>query len=470
MSEPTAANRTPRQLVLCFDGTGNKFGEDNTNVVKLFAMLTKNSSSLQKVYYQSGIGTYDPDGFLSSADKIIDSGMAVNMKDHILGGYKFLMQTYESGDEISIFGFSRGAVTARALAAMLYIVGLLPQDNEEHVSFAWDIFSQAHQEKGRQKDDWRRYKSLNFKRTFSREVKVQFLGLWDTVIGVAPVRMLENTNYNPIVHHVRHAIALHETRDRFQVELWGVPPAPNSEEAFRETEPAQGSKYIAPAARAGANMAGQAHLEKLGNAGLQSTHQHADQRNTATVTDVEEVWFAGFHSDVGGGNTPYYEKSALSYIPLRWMVREALQHSSIIFETSVLDIFNIKLPKDIPESGSDPVTLQKYRQTEQGDAESDLHSPYEGGVMGVFYTIAEYLPKYRSDGRGILPHRAKARDLAKPTMDRPNKIHSSVLSMLAKRAKDEAAALESLQVWGSEHVEIVDQWALDPTSKASNWL
>ncbi|KAG8927358.1 hypothetical protein FRC02_008258 [Tulasnella sp. 418] len=432
MSEPTAANRTPRQLVLCFDGTGNKFGEDNTNVVKLFAMLTKNSSSLQKVYYQSGIGTYDPDGFLSSADKIIDSGMAVNMKDHI--------------------------------------VGLLPQDNEEHVSFAWDIFSQAHQEKGRQKDDWRRYKSLNFKRTFSREVKVQFLGLWDTVIGVAPVRMLENTNYNPIVHHVRHAIALHETRDRFQVELWGVPPAPNSEEAFRETEPAQGSKYIAPAARAGANMAGQAHLEKLGDAGLQSTHQHADQRNTATVTDVEEVWFAGFHSDVGGGNTPYYEKSALSYIPLRWMVREALQHSGIIFETSVLDIFNIKLPKDIPESGSDPVTLQKYRQTEQGDAESDLHSPYEGGVMGVFYTIAEYLPKYRSDGRGILPHRAKARDLAKPTMDRPNKIHSSVLSMLAKRAKDEAAALESLQVWGSEHVEIVDQWALDPTSKASNWV
>ncbi|KAG8927360.1 hypothetical protein FRC02_008260, partial [Tulasnella sp. 418] len=311
MSEIKAPpKRTPRQLVLCFDGTGNEFGKEvrvpnchkhlrasfnfddlmqNTNVVKLFAMLTKNSSSMQKVYYQTGIGTYDPDGWLSSADKIIDSAVAKTMQHHVTGGYKFLMQTYESGDEISLFGFSRGAATARALAAMLYHVGLLPQDNDEHVSFAWNIFAQAHQEKD--KTDWTRYQSLNFKRTFCREVKVHFLGLWDTVVGVAPVKM---THYNPIVYHVRHAIALHETRDRFQVELWGASPTSDSEEAFRETEASPDNILVAPAARVGANTAGQAHIEKCGEAGLQSTDPHAHSENI--VADVQEVWFAGFHS------------------------------------------------------------------------------------------------------------------------------------------------------------------------------
>ncbi|KAG8942264.1 hypothetical protein FRC03_003461 [Tulasnella sp. 419] len=461
--------REPKQLVLCFDGTNNQFGTENTNVVKLFGMLTKNDTSKQKVYYQTGIGTYDLDGVTTKLGLAVDSAVATSIKDHIIGGYKFLMQTYESGDEISLFGFSRGAVTARALAAMLYIVGLLPEDNDEHVPFAWAIFEQAHEEIERSQDDPRRFESLNFKRTFSRDVLVNFLGLWDTVIGVAPVRLYRNTNYNPIVHYVRHAMALDETRDRFQVEPWGEPPALDSDEAFRENEPTKELKSASPAARVGGNSLCLAHIERFGHAGRLSMQQ---VEATRFQTDVEEVWFAGYHSDVGGGNTPYTQPHALSLIPLRWMVREALVHTNILFEMSVLEEYEIMLPEDMPESGDTLITKPKYRQFEKEDALSESVSPYVGGFMGAFYRITEYLPKIRTDGRGFAPHLMKARELMKPTAERPTRIHSSVLTRLETLGEDPKRQVASRypEAWGTDNVMIVDLWALNPTSFTENFV
>ncbi len=251
-----------RNIVLCFDGTNNEYAAVNTNVVKLYAMLDRGPDQL--AYYQPGIGTMDPPGVWGKLKgvfvKKVDLAIAWLLEEHVTSGYRFLMRYYQPGDEIFIFGFSRGAYTARVLAAMLYKTGLLTQGNEELIPFAWDIFRRTHN-----KDI-----SSGFGATFSRSVKVRFLGLWDTVRTVGwmwdPIHF-QYTMSNPIVEVVRHAVAIDERRAYFPQNLWTADP---------------------PRAQ-----------------------------------DVAQLWFAGVHCDVGGG---YREAEAgLSKIALRWMVEEAEQ-------------------------------------------------------------------------------------------------------------------------------------------------
>lgn len=104
-----------RTLIICLDGTGDKFDADNSNIVHLVGCLKKDDPT-QVTYYQTGIGTYDggglSNGFNASLDMAVGSGLGVHIRD----AYKFLMQAYNEGDKICLFGFSRGAYTARCLA------------------------------------------------------------------------------------------------------------------------------------------------------------------------------------------------------------------------------------------------------------------------------------------------------------------------------------------------------------------
>ncbi|QRW27127.1 hypothetical protein RhiXN_01722 [Rhizoctonia solani] len=169
----------PRTLVLCFDGTTNYFDETNTNVVKLFSLLKRDNQEEQMVYYQPGVGTYTPPGiFLPitlKLTRIADQAIALYLDKHVMGGYEFLMKNYRDGDKICLFGFSRGAYTARALAGMLYKVGLLPPT-------------------------------------------------MDTVssVGVLFPRHLPFAKSNPIVKTFRHAVSLDERRAKFKDHLWHV--------------------------------------------------------------------------------------------------------------------------------------------------------------------------------------------------------------------------------------------------------
>jgi uncharacterized protein (DUF2235 family) len=230
-----------RNIVLCLDGTSNAYAAKNTNVVKMYALIDKTKDD-QFCYYQPGIGTFAPPGVWGKFKKWIvtrvDLATAWLLEDHVTDAYRFLMRYYENGDRIFIFGFSRGAYTARALAAMLYKVGLLTKGNEELISFAWDTFKNE-----RDKDLY-----TGFRYTFSRRVPVHFLGLWDTVSSVGwawSPQYLQFTANNPIVEVVRHAVALDERRTYFRQNLWGHEPG--------------------------------------------------------FVTDIQQVWFPGVHCDVGGG-------------------------------------------------------------------------------------------------------------------------------------------------------------------------
>ncbi|CAE6409883.1 putative protein YEL023C [Rhizoctonia solani AG-1 IB] len=210
----------PRTLVLCFDGTTNVYDNSNTNVVKLFSLLKRDKRDEQMVYYQPGIGTYAPPGIFfpvtMALAKVADQGVALYLDKHVMGGYQFLMKHYNEGDRICLFGFSRGAYTARALAGMLHKVGLLPPDNVEQISFAYQMYKRT---------DLAGYtESAGFKKTFSREVRIEFMGVWDTVssVGLLWPRHLPFTSSNSIVKRFRHAVSLDEHRAKFKQNVWHV--------------------------------------------------------------------------------------------------------------------------------------------------------------------------------------------------------------------------------------------------------
>jgi len=158
-----------KNIIICCDGTGNEYGSNNTNVVETYALATK--SSEQIVYYDPGVGTggweYDEStGGLSAKS---DGATGNGLQNNVLDAYKFLMQCFEEGDKIYLFGFSRGAFTVRSLAGMLYKCGLLRSDNDNLIEYASKLYNNN--------DDT----ASGFKTTFCRPCPVFFIGVWDTV-------------------------------------------------------------------------------------------------------------------------------------------------------------------------------------------------------------------------------------------------------------------------------------------------
>ncbi|KAF8814000.1 hypothetical protein BYT27DRAFT_7219939 [Phlegmacium glaucopus] len=285
-----------RNLILCFDGTSNQFGEYNTNVIELYSRIIKDDSQL--TYYNSGIGTYARPSWRSYTywkqvlDNKIDLAIAWNFEKVILAGYRWLSDNYMDGDKIFLFGFSRGAYQVRVLAGMINKVGLILRGNEEQIPFAYELYadlSPKHQEK----TDKSSRMAQRFKTTFSRsEVRVHFIGVWDTVssVGVIRGKSLPGTdNFNPnSICYFRHALALDERRVKFLPE------------------------YV---------CGGETYVDEGGSA----------------ISRVKEVWFAGCHSDIGGGSENNAELNNAA-VPVLWMGNEALfaglklRHSEVVWK------------------------------------------------------------------------------------------------------------------------------------------
>lgn len=252
----------PKNIVICCDGTGNEFGDKNSSVVKLYSVLVQDPQA-QIAYYHPGLGTMGAPTALSKLaqwwTKVKGLAFGYGLATDLGDSYAYLMETYQPGDAVFIFGFSRGAYMARALAAMLHMYGLLEPGNEALIRYITRLF-RSHSEETFAL-------AARFKATFSRPCKPRFLGVWDTVSSVGwvynPVK-LPYTAMNPDISLVRHAVSIDERRAMFRQNLWSKP------------SPGQ---------------------------------------------DVKQVWFAGVHSDVGGG---YAENECgLSKIALDWMLTEA---------------------------------------------------------------------------------------------------------------------------------------------------
>ena len=117
----------------------------------------------------------------------MDLGLGTSFDQHVMSGYRFIMRYHNEHDKIFIFGFSRGAFTARFLARMISSIGLLSKGNEEMVPFAYRTYQEHVMGTGRFKDEDEAKKYMeSFKTTFCRaKARVHFLGLFDTVASVS---------------------------------------------------------------------------------------------------------------------------------------------------------------------------------------------------------------------------------------------------------------------------------------------
>ncbi|RWX78590.1 DUF2235 domain-containing protein [Neorhizobium lilium] len=277
-----------KNIVILFDGTSNEIATDRTNILRLFGTLEH--SDRQLVYYDPGVGTFGADESWSSLarDSAEIWGLATGwgLDHNVKEAYRFLVENYEAGavdsdnqdrDRIYIFGFSRGAYTARVLAGFIHAFGLTKPQYLNLLDYAYRAYKALPSKgKGSAVEKMRLYdKTLDNDRP-----SIKLLGLFDTVASVIEpghgrlqMKTHRYTHENPSVEWVRHAIGIDERRTMFRPELW-----------------APGQLYQ----------------------GAPDTPQ--------TPQNFREVWFAGVHGDVGGGY-PERESPQIK-IPLDWMIRE----------------------------------------------------------------------------------------------------------------------------------------------------
>jgi uncharacterized protein (DUF2235 family) len=264
-----------RNLVVLLDGTSNEVKDNLTNIVKLYRVATHNDAQL--VFYHPGIGTVplvsDWAPVTQRAIGVFGLATGWGLDANILEAYRFLVENYRNGDRIFLFGFSRGAYTARAVAGLVHLLGLVAPEQLNLARYALKAYKQVESGGGLEV-------AWHFRRVIGgRRVPIHFLGVWDTVASmIVPGRglsFLPYTKQNPSVRCFRHATAIDERRSLFRPYRW-IP-----DQRFKP------------------DHAG----DDLG------------------VQDQQTVWFAGDHSDVGGG---YAEKeSQAAKFPLMWLAREA---------------------------------------------------------------------------------------------------------------------------------------------------
>ncbi|HKV06287.1 MAG TPA: DUF2235 domain-containing protein [Candidatus Acidoferrales bacterium] len=264
-----------KNIVICCDGTGDEFGDRNSNVVKLYGTLIIDGKT-QLGYYHPGVGTMGAPtahNRLSRAWSVL-TGLAfgAGLLPNVGDAYRFLMNVYEDGDNVFLFGFSRGAYTVRALAGVLHMFGLLYGGNVGLIPYVIRLYAKRTRKAAGMTDSFK--VAEGFKDTFCRHCPLHFVGVWDTVSSVGwiwdPVK-LPYTAQNPDMAVGRHAVSIDERRCYFRNNLWGAP------------------------------LPGK---------------------------DIKQVWFAGTHSDIGGSYA--YAECGLSQITLEWMLCEARSFGLLI--------------------------------------------------------------------------------------------------------------------------------------------
>lgn len=269
----------PKNIALCFDGTGSVIrAEGNTNVVLLFKRLSYDPER-QLTYYDPGVGTFSAAGAWTPPARWISRNVGLafggGMRENLEQAYTFLMNNWNPGDNIYLFGFSRGAYTARAMAGLLRTVGILRPGADNLVRYA--VANYARRSSKWRATEWKqagRFGSLMSRRTPDGKVgvPVTYLGIWDTVKAPGLLRRSMNWPYTrqlPNVRQGRHAISIDEKR-----------------RPYRE--------YL--------------------------VDETASDR-------IQEVWFAGVHSDVGGS---YLDPPRLGEITLNW-IAEGARDAGLLF-------------------------------------------------------------------------------------------------------------------------------------------
>ena len=174
-----------KNIVICCDGTGDEYGDRNSNVVQLYRALIIDGQR-QVGYYNPGVGT---EGSPTSTNKLraaisVITGLAIGagILDNVSDAYRYLMNVYEQGDNVYLFGFSRGAYTARAIAGVLRMFGLLCPGNEGLIPYVVRMYARRTRKAAGKVHTFD--VASGFKATFCRPCPPHLVGVWDTVPSV----------------------------------------------------------------------------------------------------------------------------------------------------------------------------------------------------------------------------------------------------------------------------------------------
>lgn len=253
-----------KNIVICADGTWQSPESDHaTHVLRLAEGIAPEDEhgNKQIVFYDWGVG--------SDGDRLTSGITGKGIDKNIMDCYRFVVHNYEANDAIYLFGFSRGAYTVRSLAGLIRNSGILRREYADRVGAAYELYRQR---VGSSKPSGEKAQAFRRQYAVADVSRIHFIGVFDTVgaLGIpAPFLgtlggtryLFHDTEPSSIINHARHALAIDELRQDFEPALW----APK--------------------------------------AGI----------------DLRQVWFAGAHTDIGGG---YADRSLGNHAGL-WMAREA---------------------------------------------------------------------------------------------------------------------------------------------------
>lgn len=322
---PEAHRSMPKNIVIFCDGTWNspadeEFGVPSITNVRILYRACQDfaeSSGKQVIWYQSGVGSLG-----SAFRRSFEGATGWGIGDAIKRGYTAVAKHYQPGDRIFLFGFSRGAFAARSIAGMIRQVGLIDHPTVGRVNKVYKQYESTVFE-------YKKNESPDPNPLAPGNVPIHFIGVWDTVgsLGFSfwgwsfNLRFFRNGFHdlspNSITRHVYHALAMDEIRTSFMPSLWEYPKSKKG----KDVEPV-------------------AHW-------------------------VEQAWFRGVHSDIGGG----YGERGLSDITLKWMRDNAVEKGLLLRPNALI-------------SDDDPIDLDEMEQRKNATLfprpASRIHRSYQG--------------------------------------------------------------------------------------------
>lgn len=264
-----------KRIALFADGTWNSPEQGSaSNVLRLARALKPGTLQAKQIaFYDWGVGT--------DRKKIAGGISGAGIDKNIIDCYRFLVHNYAEGDQLFLFGFSRGAYTVRSLAGFIRNCGLLKREHATQIPSAYKLYRKRARASGPNGEI-----ATRFRRNYAVAdlTPIEFVGAWDTVgaLGV-PVPfwgtlgekefLFHDTEPSKIIRQARHAVSIDEDREDFCPTLWDEKPG----------------------------------------------------------MDLKQLWFSGVHSDIGGG----YKESGLSDCSLQWMLEQANQFG-LEFESHLL--------------------------------------------------------------------------------------------------------------------------------------
>lgn len=280
-----------RRLALFLDGTWNTTNDD-TNIWRMRSLCPEMDNQLR--YYSAGVGT-------QRGERVIGGMFGYGLDAEVISAYEWLVEHYVNNDRIYLFGFSRGAFTARSLAGLVSKCGLLVPGSPVSLNQLYDRYRRgksvptirqllhSRENVSSEEDQWLV--------KYSRAIPIFFQGVYDTVgalgVPLGEIPVLSRSNYSFLETDLRindsfafHALAIDEHRKAFAPTLW-----------------------------------------------TRTVEAHTESYPPRSLASVEQRWFVGAHADVGGG----YPNGLLAQLPLRWLMKMAARHGLIFQEFPTID-------------------------------------------------------------------------------------------------------------------------------------